>query len=116
MEKMISMCGLICSECPAFLATQADDDAKRKEVAEMWSREFQADIKPANINCDGCLSDSGRVFHHATVCEIRKCGLEMGVKNCAYCQDYGCEKLVNFFNMVPAAREELDSIRSSLSL
>lgn len=35
MDKMIAFCGIVCSECPAFVATQKDDDAKRKEVAEL---------------------------------------------------------------------------------
>jgi len=29
---MIACCGLDCSECGGFLATQADDDIKRAEV------------------------------------------------------------------------------------
>ncbi|MCK4571680.1 DUF3795 domain-containing protein, partial [candidate division WOR-3 bacterium] len=37
MDKMIAYCGIICTECPAFLATQKDDDEERKKVAEMWS-------------------------------------------------------------------------------
>ena len=35
MDKIIAYCGLICTECPAFLATQADDDSQRVQVAEM---------------------------------------------------------------------------------
>ncbi len=33
MKKMIGFCGINCSECPAFLATQNDDDIERKKVA-----------------------------------------------------------------------------------
>ncbi|GAF97750.1 unnamed protein product, partial [marine sediment metagenome] len=36
MEKMIAYCGLTCTRCPAFLATQQDDDSQRAQVAEMW--------------------------------------------------------------------------------
>jgi hypothetical protein len=53
---MIAICGIKCNECPAFLATQENDDLKRKEVAEMWSKEFQAAFKPEDINCDGCTT------------------------------------------------------------
>ena len=45
------------------------------------------------------------------VCEIRKCGMDKGVKNCAYCADYGCDKLLKFFEMAPQAREKLEEIR-----
>jgi hypothetical protein len=33
METMIAYCGIICSECPVYLATQADDDKAREDVA-----------------------------------------------------------------------------------
>ncbi|MGB9718029.1 MAG: DUF3795 domain-containing protein [Thermoproteota archaeon] len=45
MSKLIAYCGLICSECPAFIATQRDDDAERKRVAEL-SKEFGGSFKP----------------------------------------------------------------------
>ena len=38
MEKIIAYCGLICSECPAYIATQKDSDEERKKVAEKWSK------------------------------------------------------------------------------
>jgi hypothetical protein len=36
-----------------------------------------------------------------------------GVANCAYCSDYGCEKLERFFGFAPQARATLDEIRRS---
>ncbi len=114
MDKMIAFCGLICTGCPAFIATQKDDDNERKKVAELWSKEFNEDIKPGDINCDGCLSENGRLFGYCNVCEIRSCALGRSVKNCAYCDDYACDKLVKFFDMVPDAKSTLDEIRASL--
>ena len=114
MEKMIAVCGINCYKCPAFIATQANDDAKRAEVAELWSKEYNADIQAKDINCDGCQSDSGVLFNHCQVCEIRKCGFEMRVANCAYCNDYVCDKLNQFFDMVPDAKKQLDQIRHSV--
>ena len=35
MDKMIAYCGIVCTECPAFEATQKNDDAKRKKVQTM---------------------------------------------------------------------------------
>ena len=32
MEKMIAFCGIVCAECPAFLATKMDDDNERKKI------------------------------------------------------------------------------------
>ena len=114
MSRMIAFCGMICSECGAFVATQNDDDEKRAEVAQLWSQQYHMDMKPADINCDGCTSDSDRHIGHCQVCEIRKCGKQKGVLNCAYCDDYACEKLEGFFKMVPDAKKHLDAIRSGL--
>ncbi len=113
MSEIIAYCGLSCSDCPAYIATQEDDNAKRKETAETWSQEFNADIKPEDINCDGCLSNE-RVFRHCNVCEIRKCAREKDVMNCAHCDEYACEKLSEFFEMVPDTKERLDAIRKNL--
>ena len=113
MAEMIAFCGLACHECGAFLATKNDDDKKRAEVAQLWSKKFNTDIKPGDINCDGCLSDSGLVFNYCKVCKIRKCGREKDIANCAHCRDYACEKLEKFFEMVPDAKKQLDEIRSS---
>ena len=114
MEKMIAFCGLTCTECPAFLATQNDDDTERKKTAEMWSEQYGRPVKPEDINCDGCLTNTGRLFAHCNVCEIRKCGQEKGIDDCAYCDEYVCEKLDNFFQMVPHCKSVLDEIRSKL--
>jgi hypothetical protein len=114
MDKMIAYCGLVCTDCPAFIATQKDDDEERKKVAEKWNKEFNAGVKPEDINCDGCLAKSDRLIGFCQQCEIRKCGQETGVVNCAYCDDYGCEKLTKFFNMAPIAKTNLDEIRKNL--
>ena len=76
MEKQIAYCGLVCTECPTFIATKNDDDDKRRETAELWSKKYNVDIKPEHINCEGCLSETPNVFSHCNVCEVRKCGQE----------------------------------------
>lgn len=111
MERLLSHCGLLCSECGAYLATRSDDDAKRAEVAQEWSRMYHAELSPSDINCDGCVSDGPRLFHHATVCEIRKCALGRGVANCAHCDDYACERLEGLFAMAPEAKARLEEVR-----
>jgi hypothetical protein len=114
MAEMISICGLKCHTCDAFIATRDDDDAKRAATAEVWSKMYNAELKPEAINCSGCLSEGGVLFQHCTVCEIRKCGKGRGVLNCAHCDDYACDKLTEFFKMVPDAKETLDTIRATL--
>ena len=113
MAEMIAFCGGICTKCPAFLATRNDDNEERRKTAELWSKKYDADIKPEQINCDGCQSNSG-AFFYCNICEIRKCGREKGVKNCAYCDDFICEELGKFFAMAPEGKATLDRIREGL--
>ena len=111
MEKMIAFCGNICTECPAFLATMKNDDYERKKIAEIWQKRYNPNIKPEDINCDGCLSKSGRLFYYCKTCKIRACGIEKDLKNCAYCDDYMCEELHRFFGLEPTGKKILDEIR-----
>ncbi len=112
MAHIIAYCGLVCSECPAFIAKKEDDNELRKKTAEDWSKQFGQDITPESINCDGCFS-SDVVISYCHICEIRKCGLKKRVKNCAYCDEYICEKLEKWFKNVPDAKKRLDEIRES---
>lgn len=111
--RIVAYCGIPCSDCPAYIATRKNDDALRRETAKKWSEMFKADIKPQDINCDGCPTDSERIFNHCRVCEIRKCGREKKVKNCAYCPEYPCQKLSAFLAQVPEAKATLEEIRKT---
>lgn len=108
---MIAYCGLDCSKCDAFVATERNDDAMRARIAEQWSKQFGAAIPPAAINCTGCKSDGVKLDYCANMCEIRKCALPRKVATCADCPDYGCETLSAFFEKAPAAKESLEALR-----
>ena len=115
MEKVIACCGITCSDCPTYSATKMNDDAERKRVAELWTKEYGHAFKPEDINCDGCLTRGTRVFNYCNICEIRKCGQEKNVKNCAYCDGYKCEKLSKLHAQAPKAKETLEEIRRSVN-
>ena len=106
---LIGSCGLDCAKCGAYLATQADDDAQRAEVAQEWSARYGTDIKPEQINCDGCRAE-GSKFSYCNVCELRKCGIDKGVENCARCAEYPCAQLEEFFQVAPEARAALEAL------
>ncbi len=112
-EKLLSYCGLVCSACEAYLATQDNDDAQRATVAAAWSKLYQGSFVPQDINCDGCTVENGRHFSHCQSCQIRACARERGVQSCAYCADYACQKLTDFFNLAPGTKETLDALRAS---
>ena len=111
MEKMIACCGLVCKECPAYIATQADDQDALERVAAQWSKEFKHSFAPKDCACDGCLATTDRLSSYCRECKIRACGNEKKVRNCAHCSDYACEKLEEFFGFAPEAKASLEKIR-----
>ncbi len=111
MEKMMAMCGLVCTGCPAFLATMHDSDEERRKTAEDWSKMYGHDIKPEEINCCGCLSVGKKLLAYCGQCETRKCGLERSLANCAACPDYACEKPSKFLEAAPEAKKNLEEER-----
>ncbi len=116
MNRIIAYCGLVCTDCPAYIATQANDRAALERVAAQWREEFNApDITVESVICDGCLTDQGRKCGHCFECDVRACAMALAVANCAHCGDYACEKLEGFFDFVPDARTLLDSIRAGLT-
>lgn len=112
MQEIVAYCGLVCSECPTYKATQTNDNKARAKIAEEWSREYQHTFKAEDINCNGCLAVGNVQFSYCKVCEIRKCGSDRKVLNCAYCVEYPCDKLNNFHARVVEAKAKLDAIRS----
>jgi len=113
MERIVAYCGIICSDCPVFKATKKNDDAERKIVAELWTKQYGREYKIEDINCDGCLTDGPTVFSYCSTCEIRKCAQERNVENCSHCEEYACERLSKLLNEYPSAKEVLDGIRAS---
>ncbi len=113
-QKMIAYCGLDCTECGAFIATQKNDNKRRAEVAADWTTKYHHDFKPEDINCVGCIPAAGKHIGQCSVCEVRLCGQAKGVANCAYCPDYGCDKLDKYFQMAPIMKTNLEAIRKGL--
>jgi hypothetical protein len=109
---MIAYCGLDCSKCGAYLATQEDDDGKRAETARNWSKMYHAEITPGQINCHGCKAE-GVKFLHCNVCEIRQCCISNHVGHCAACENYICSTLSEFIKLAPEAGKALEKLRAS---
>lgn len=119
MERLIAYCGLVCNECPAYVATQANDPAELERVAAMWREEFNApDITAESILCDGCILP-GRKSGYCAQCQIRPCAMARNVANCAHCDEYarpgGCETLEGFLGFAPEARAVLEGIHAGLA-
>lgn len=114
MTEIIAMCGLVCSACPAYLATRTNNQTELERVAALWREEYNAPhITVESVICDGCL-EGDRKCSHCAECGIRACGIEHGVLTCAHCPEYSCERLEGFFEYVPDARATLERVRRSL--
>jgi len=119
LNESISYCGLVCDSCPIYLATKETDKAKKEkmiyDIIDMCKTHYGIDYQYEDINdCDGCKSNSGRLFFSCKDCMIRKCASERGIENCAYCEEYACDNLLEIFNTDPGAKTRLDFIRNSL--
>jgi len=111
--SMLAYCGIGCSQCPARVATETDDDALRTKTAAEWSALFKADIKAAHIDCDGCKSATGRQFFHCSQCGIRACATDKGFDTCAECDDFACDQLKFVIDNVPEANAALEALRNA---
>jgi len=95
---MIAFCGINCTDCSAYNATQKKDETVKIKLAEAW-RTYEYPLQSEDINCDGCLAVGKQLVKFCKDCEIRSCGQEKHIKNCAYCGNYPCEKLKTYWMM-----------------
>lgn len=109
-EQMLSYCGIDCSSCPAYIATQAGDVGKLTSLAGEW---FDGSTDFSIVICDGCHG-ADRIMKWCAECPTRACAISRKVENCAYCEDYGCEKLLKVFEMSDEPRKNLERIRAML--
>jgi hypothetical protein len=109
---MIAYCGLVCTNCEGYLATQANDEAWKEQLAAKARAELGVpEATAASVTCDGCKSGA-RLGAYCHVCEIRACGVKQGVENCGTCPEFAsCEQINKFMEMVPEARETFASLR-----
>jgi len=114
MERMIAYCGIVCTDCPAYIATQTNNRALLESTAKQWSEQFNVPIPPEGILCDGCLAQSDRLCGHCYECTIRACGMQHKVANCGVCPDYGCEQIKAFLVQAPEAAKVLEQVRAGL--
>ena len=115
MDKHIAYCGLDCRECQAYIATQADNQALREEVAKKWSELNSVTITPEMINCDGCRVEGGRktVFCDS-LCEIKKCASAKKFVSCGICEEmHSCEHVKMIASGSEAAYKRLEDIYKS---
>ena len=115
MQTMIATCGLTCTECPAYVATQRHDTEALERVARQWSDELGIPMTADECRCNGCHAKDGPQNVHCSECAIRACGAQRSVDNCALCEEFGCETLTAFIASIPIAQETLRRLRDARS-
>jgi hypothetical protein len=121
MNEMIAYCGLDCQNCPIYLATREQDKEKQErtriEIMQSLKTHYGMKCELEDItDCDGCMSDKGRLFSACKDCSIRKCARKKELESCAYCDEYICETLEEFFAKESSAKNRLDKIRDASHL
>ena len=123
MDGKLAYCGLICDGCPIYWATREENKVQKEKMraaiarlcSEQYGLEYGIEYTSKDItDCDGCLTESMRLFSGCKNCPIRKCAREKGIESCAYCNEYPCEQLQKFFTTDPSAKTRLETIRSTL--
>src|SRR5690554_622655 len=112
MKTIIAYCGLKCDSCPIFLATFESESSlqqsMRKSVAETINSLYGLNFNSEDItDCEGCKTNTIRIFKGCLNCAVRACAKSNKVENCAYCTDYPCEILKKNFSAEPESQKRL---------
>lgn len=73
--EYIACCGLVCGECPVYIATMNHDEGAKARLATEYSNEhcvFEKD----DMNCEGCFSVGDNNNKMCGSCAGRRCGAE----------------------------------------
>lgn len=98
-NQKISFCGDVCTECPRYVATMANDNNALKSFAELWFRlGFRSKVAdPEEMKCFGCNREK--------VCSngINNCNHLETIINCGECNTFPCEKINAVFEKTETA-------------
>ena len=103
MVRMMSACGVMCSECPAYLA-ESRGVAHQKRTAAAWRRIYNLSELFESISCGGCLGPDDELFHTSRTCKARRCCRSKSFGTCAECPETACadlEKAQSVWDDVP---------------
>lgn len=102
----IGICGLDCSACYRYQATQSGDAEELERVKRFYVRIglLQEAFPAANLACSGC-GPANRCAYP----DVRSCAISRAVSNCGCCSDYPCDKIKVVFTQKATW---IDDIRS----
>ena len=102
MEEVLSYCGYRCDLCPAYYENLKSDD-DRKRVRDDWIKYYDHRAELEDVDCKGCKSGPRDGNPN---CKVRPCAIEKGVKTCADCDEFACEKIVKQMDAIKPIAEK----------
>jgi hypothetical protein len=91
-DAIISRCGYRCDLCLAFKPNVEKKD-ERVLLSNGWFEIFGFRIEPEKILCEGCVSCENPELIDVH-CPVRPCVIRKDIPNCAYCEEFICDKLI----------------------
>ncbi|MFC1921635.1 DUF3795 domain-containing protein [Chloroflexota bacterium] len=110
--EYISYCGLLCNDCPIYIATAENNEQVKERIASEFSGERMQFTKD-DMNCYGCFHEDTKNSKMCGWCEIRICAEGKGVKNCAYCAEYPCSYIDTYVEVGSDNRTRLNGINKT---
>lgn len=92
MEPKLTRCGYRCDLCLAYRPNVEAHPANQGKLSDGWFSYFGFRIEPADIVCDGCMSERPILIDKH--CPVRRCVIDRKLDNCSSCCEYVCDKLV----------------------
>jgi hypothetical protein len=90
-NPILTKCGYRCDLCLAYKPNVEKID-RRTILSDGWFELYGFRIQPSEIICEGCVScDNPKLIDKN--CPVRPCVDLKGIKNCAFCDEYICDKL-----------------------
>lgn len=107
-NEIIGVCGLICTGCDILEASTNPEIAQK--IADWFKKERNTDVKLEDICCLGCKGD--RTKHWSADCWILQCCVDKkGLEFCSECEDFPCDKLVEWAKEDKRYEEALNRLK-----
>lgn len=105
----LSYCGLLCDDCPLYMATKNNDQQAKEKLAREYSTADTLFIAE-DMTCEGCFWEKNDSSKMCGDCEIRRCAQGKTVENCGHCSAYPCEIVERRLPGETDCRKRLDSM------
>jgi hypothetical protein len=90
---LIGACGLDCSKCEIYAAT--NNTALASQLANWMKKVNNLFVDPRDVHCKGCRGDKEDLWNKD--CKIRQCCIEeKRLDFCNECREFPCTKLIEW--------------------